>query len=89
MYLHILFFFFRRVYTSRTFIIPVVVFTLFYNIPKFFELQVKVPYTGEKVKKGASYTCRVHKNKPTTFPIDFFTILETQDQEISELYNVA
>ena len=28
-------------YSSRTFIIPVVLFTLVYNIPKFFELRVK------------------------------------------------
>jgi hypothetical protein len=32
---------FRRVYSSRYFILPVVFLTLLYNIPKFFELYVK------------------------------------------------
>ena len=31
---------FRRKYTSRTFIIPVAVFTLIYNVPKFLEIRV-------------------------------------------------
>ena len=31
----------RRVYSSRSFILPVVFLTIFYNIPKFFELYVK------------------------------------------------
>ena len=30
--------YFRKVYTSLSFVIPVIVFTLAYNIPKFFEL---------------------------------------------------
>jgi len=34
---------FRHVYSTRTFVVPVVLFTLCYNIPKFFEL------TAEKV----------------------------------------
>ena len=32
---------FRRNYTSKTFILPVMIFTLVYNLPKFFELYVK------------------------------------------------
>ena len=30
--------FFRHVYSTRTFVIPVFIFTLLYNVPKFFEL---------------------------------------------------
>ena len=33
-------------YTSRHFIIPVVVYSLLYNLPKFFELSVACPGTG-------------------------------------------
>ena len=32
---------FRRNYTSKTFVLPVMIFTLVYNLPKFFELYVK------------------------------------------------
>ena len=32
---------FRHVYSTRTFVIPVIVFTLIYNVPKFFELEVE------------------------------------------------
>ena len=32
---------FRRRYTSRAFILPVLIFTFLYNLPKFFELYVK------------------------------------------------
>ena len=33
--------YFRRVYSTRTFVIPVVLFTVCYNIPKFFELRTE------------------------------------------------
>ena len=33
--------FFRNNYTSKTFVLPVMIFTLVYNLPKFFELYVK------------------------------------------------
>eukprot|EP00095_Tigriopus_kingsejongensis_P005175 maker-scaffold237_size242172-snap-gene-1.31 protein:Tk05175 transcript:maker-scaffold237_size242172-snap-gene-1.31-mRNA-1 annotation:"fmrfamide receptor" len=37
----------RHVYSTRTFVIPVVVFTILYNVPKFFELTViTVPMFG-------------------------------------------
>ena len=32
--------FFRHVYSSKSFILPVVIVTVLYNIPKFFELYV-------------------------------------------------
>ena len=34
------FLYFRQVYSSLSFVIPVIIFTLVYNIPKFFELTV-------------------------------------------------
>jgi hypothetical protein len=32
---------FRHVYSTRTFVIPVTLFSILYNIPKFFELTTK------------------------------------------------
>ena len=34
-------FFTRRAYTSKAFILPVTIFTLVYNLPKFFELKIE------------------------------------------------
>ena len=34
---------FRHQYSSRSFIIPVVLYSLFYNLPKFFELTTSCP----------------------------------------------
>jgi hypothetical protein len=32
---------FRHIYSTRTFVLPVVTFTLLYNVPKFFELNTE------------------------------------------------
>ena len=33
-------FLFRQIYSTKTFVIPVVLFTTLYNVPRFFELQL-------------------------------------------------
>jgi len=47
---------FRRVYTSRCFIIPVVIFTLLYNVPKFLELRVTWRCDLYQPPKGVNVT---------------------------------
>ena len=41
--------YFRKVYTSLSFVVPVIVFTLAYNIPKFFELTTTTKTVSEDV----------------------------------------
>ena len=43
---------FRRKYSSRTFIIPVAVFTLAYNVPKFLEIRVATVCPEEHSNSG-------------------------------------
>jgi len=48
-------FFNRRVYSSRSFILPVLIWTVLYNIPKFFELYVKEEFTMTCFNSTSSY----------------------------------
>ena len=41
---------FRRRYTSRAFVLPVTIFTILYNVPKFFELYVREDPITEEVE---------------------------------------
>ena len=45
-----LFALFRRRYTSRAFVLPVTIFTILYNVPKFFELYVREDPITEEVE---------------------------------------
>ena len=47
------FIFFRQIYSTRTFVLPVIILTMTYNIPKFFELTVSyipVDYITQQVR---------------------------------------
>ena len=57
---------FRRVYSSRSFILPVIFFTLFYNIPKFFELYVKEEVTKTCYNGTEAYNVTVNLALPMT-----------------------
>ena len=46
--------YYRRVYSSLSFITPVIIFTLVYNIPKFFELEVVTRYPDRLVNNTFS-----------------------------------
>ena len=50
-------FYSRKVYTSLSFIIPVIVFTLAYNIPKFFELTTTTKMVSEENLGNNFETC--------------------------------
>ena len=44
----------RLHYTSRHFIVPVVIYSVLYNLPKFFELRIECPASGANETENCS-----------------------------------
>ncbi|TRY79944.1 hypothetical protein TCAL_06554, partial [Tigriopus californicus] len=73
----------RHVYSTRTFVIPVVVFTMLYNVPKFFELTVvRIPSFLDNTTNWESvnettfvseHGCYVYNNATDTYNLDNYT----------------
>ena len=82
----------RRVYSSRTFVLPIVLTTLVYNIPKFFELYVATGYTevcegddDDDVVDGLDPTTTTMNETLTCHNETHYTI-EPTDLRINRMY---